>query len=281
MTQILNALRPAANLSAFGDLVSLLGRHRALTLEMARREIAERYSGQMFGALWAIGHPLFMMGLYVFIFAVVFKNKVGGTYEMPLDYTSYILAGLIPWMAFQDVLNKSCVAVNGNSSLVKQVVFPLEVLPVKGVLTSLLNLFISLSLLIAYALVSQGSFPWTYLLLPLLLAMQVAAMVGVAFALSAIGVFFRDIKDLMQLFSMAGMFLIPVVYLPTWVPGFFRPVMYANPFSYLIWCYQDVFYFGRIEHSAAWGITAFCSMAVFVLGFRLFRRLKPAFSNML
>jgi lipopolysaccharide transport system permease protein len=85
----------------------------------------------------------------------------------------------------------------------------------------------------------------------------------------------------MQLFSMAGMYLIPVVYLPTWVPDIFRPVMYANPFSYLIWCYQDVFYFGRIEHPAAWGIAAACSMVVLVMGFRLFRRLKPIFGNML
>ena len=97
-------------------------------LELARRDIADRYVGQFLGMFWAVAHPLFMMGIYVFIFAFVFKVKIGDSLDIPRDYTVYILSGLIPWMAFQECMSKSCSAISANSSLVKQVVFPVEVL---------------------------------------------------------------------------------------------------------------------------------------------------------
>lgn len=191
---------------AFTEVVSLLTRHRDLTWEMARRELSDRYAGQAFGLLWAIGHPMFMIGLYVFMFALVFKQKVGGTVDMPLDYTAYLLSGLIAWMSFQEAMVKSCTAITGNAALVKQVVFPLEILPVKVVLASLFPQLVSLALLIAYVLITNGSLHLTYLLLPVLIVMQVMAMIGVAYILAPIGAYFRDIKDFIQLFATTGMY---------------------------------------------------------------------------
>lgn len=266
---------------AFTELIPLLLRHRVLTLEMARREIFDKYSGQVLGAYWAIGHPLFLMGLYAFIFSFVFKQKLGGTYEMPLDYTAYILSGLIPWMGIQEAMSKSCTAITGSAALVKQTIFPLEVLPTKGVLASLLTQLISTGILIVYVLSMNGNLPWTYLLLPLLMVLQIGVMLGIAFFLSAIGVFLKDIKDIVQLFATAGMYLLPVFYLPSWAPAMFKPLLYLNPFSYIIWCYQDVLYFGRIEHPQAWLVFALFSLFGMVLGYRLFRRMKPLFGNML
>jgi len=107
------------------------------------------------------------------------------------------------------------------------------------------------------------------------------AMIGVAFILACIGTYFRDIKDFVQLFALVGMYLMPVFYLPNWVPDFFKPFIYLNPFSYLIWCYQDVFYYGRIEHPWSWIFTSIVSTATFIIGYRLFRKLKISFGNVL
>ena len=266
---------------AFTEVVMLLTRHRDLTFEMAKREISDRYVGQVFGVFWAIGHPVFMMGLYVFIFAFVFKTKIGGTLEMPLDYTTYLLSGLVVWLGFQESMAKSCTAITSNASLVKQVVFPLEILPVKGVVTALFQQSILMVVLVAYVLISHGSLPWTYLLLPVLIVFQVMAMIGVAYLLSAIGTYFRDIKDFIQLFTTAGIYLLPIVYLPTWVPPLFKPLLYANPFSHLIWCYQDVLYFGRIEHPWSWVINIIFSFAIFIVGYRIFRKLKIGFGSVI
>lgn len=262
-------------------MVSLLRRHRDLTFEMARRELSDRYAGQAFGLLWAIGHPAFMIGLYVFIFAVVFKQRIGGTVDLPLDYTTYLLSGLVAWLSVQESMVKSCTVITGNASLVKQVVFPLEILPVKGVLASLFPQVVSLVLLITYVLVTHGSLHLTYALLPVLMALQLMWMIGIAYILAPIGVYFRDIKDFVQLFATAGPYLVPAFYLPEWVPAFFKPVLYLNPFSYLIWCYQDALYFGRFEHPWAWGVTIVLSSTTFAVGYRVFRKLKPTLGNLL
>jgi lipopolysaccharide transport system permease protein len=269
------------HIQAFQEVIGVLRRHRELTLEMARREISDRYVGQAFGMVWAVGHPIFMMGLYVFIFAFVFKTKVGGTIEMPLDYTTYLLSGLVAWMGFQESMAKSCTAITSNASLVKQVVFPLEILPVKGVISSLFQQSILILLLIIYVLLSHGRLPWTYLLLPVLVIFQLFAMIGVSYLLSAVGTYFRDMKDFVQLFAVSGVYLLPVFYLPAWVPPLFKPLLYLNPFSYLIWCYQDALYFGRIEHPWAWVVNGVASLSILVIGYRLFRKLKPSFGNVL
>ena len=269
------------HITAFREVTQILIRHRDLIWEMARRDISDRYAGQAFGLLWAVGHPLFMMALFVFIFAFVFKTKVGGTIQMPLDYTTYILAGLIPWMAFQESMNKSCSAITTNASLVKQVVFPLELLPAKGVLASLLPQLVSTFVLLGYVLLVHGGFSLIYLLLPVLIMLQLLAMIGLAYMFAAIGAYFRDIKDFVQMFGMAGVYLAPIVYLPEMVPTLFKPVLYLNPFSYVIWCYQDVIYFGRIEHPYAWIVFPMLSITIFVVGYRLFRKLKIGFGNVL
>lgn len=258
-----------------------LVRHRELAIALARREIKDRYVGQSLGAIWAIGHPVFLVALYVFIFAVVFRVKVGGTLDMPRDYTTYILAGLIPWLAMSESLNKACVAITGNASLVKQVVFPLDVLPFKGVLTSLFPQAVGTVVMVVYGLVAHGSLPWTYLLLPVVVGLQVVWMLGLAYLLACAGVFLRDIKDVVQLFTTAGIYLMPAFYLPNMIPSLFRPLLYLNPFSYMTWCYQDVVYFGRIEHPWAWAVFACLSFGALVLGTRLFNRLRPQLAGAL
>jgi lipopolysaccharide transport system permease protein len=266
---------------AFREILMLLTRHRQLTFAMAQREIADRYAGQSLGVTWAVIHPVFIMGVYVFIFAYVIKMKIGGTHELPLDYTTYLLSGLIPWMCFQESMSKASVVIVNNANLVKQVVFPLEVLPVKVVIASLFSMLLSLFILIVYVLIINHYVPLTYALLPALLIMQMAIMIGINYMLSSIGAYFRDLKDVVQVFNTVGLYLIPIFYLPDQVPRMFRPLLYCNPFSYIIWCYQDVLYFGRFEHGWSWLICFSMALVVFVAGYRTFRKLKSMFGNVL
>ncbi len=266
---------------AFREIVLLLTGHRQLTFEMAKREVTDRYLGQSLGSFWVLGHPVVIMGVYVFVFAYVFKMKLGGTHEFPLDYTTYLLSGLMPWICFQDAMSKSSIAIVSNANLVRQVVFPIEVLPVKTVFASLVPMIISLTILVIYVLASHHSLQWTYMLVPLLIFFQVIAMMGISYMLSAIGTYFRDIKELVQVFNVAGLYILPVFYLPEQVPQIFRPLLYCNPFSYVIWCYQDALYFGRFEHWWAWFVFPVISIFVFSMGYRIFRKLKTMFGNVL
>ncbi len=262
-------------------IFALIPKRADLILVMAKREISDRYAGQALGMFWALGHPLFLTALYLFVFAVVFKQRIGGTEEMPLDYTAYLLAGLSAWLAVQDGLQKSCSVITSSAALVKQTVFPLEVLPIKSMIVSLLPQLVSVSTLTVYVAIKYGSLHATYFLLPFLIAVQFVGMVGIAFLLSALGAYLRDIKDIVQLAASAGIYLTPIFYLPNWVPAMFKPLLYANPYSYLVWCYQDILYYGRFEHPWAWLVTICFNLLIFCLGAAFFAKVKPSLGNVL
>ena len=266
---------------AVRELAGIANRNWRLLVVMVRREVLEAHSGQVLGGLWAVVHPLFLMGVYAFVFNLIFRARIGGTYDLPLDYTVYILSGLIPWMTFQQALNKGSLAVTSSGSLVKQVVFPVELLPMRSAISSLLVMAIGAGFLILYVALKEHRVLWTYLLLPGLVAVTAIAMIGMAFIVSALTVFVRDVRDFIQLFCVINVYMIPAVFLPGATPAPLKPIFYLNPFSYMVWCYQDVLYYGRLEHAWAWVVFVAFSVAVLAFGYRLFRRLKPYFGNVL
>jgi lipopolysaccharide transport system permease protein len=274
-------LSPSSNIQAFLELIALFKRRSRLIYELTKREIGERYSGQVFGAFWAIGHPLLLTLVYIFIFGFVFRARTGGTIDMPLDYTAYILSGIIPWLVFQESLSKASTVIIANANVVKQVIFPLEVLPVKSVLATVVTEIVFLILLFLYTLITSRTLPWTYLFLPVLVLFQILAMIGTSYLFSAIGTYFRDLKDFVQAFLSIAFFILPILYLPESIPAAVRPVLYLNPLSYMIWCYQDILYFGQFAHPWAWAAFLPGSVFVFIFGFRVFRKLKTMFGNAL
>jgi len=258
-----------------------LYRNRGLTLALAKREVSDRYTRQMLGSVWAIGHPLVHVLVFIFLFRFVLKLKMDDSKTMPLDYTAYLLSGLIPWLAIQEALGKSSTVITASASLVKQVVFPLEVLPVKSVLVCFVTQIVGTVCLAIYVLITSGGLPETYALLPVLWVLHMLVMVGIVFAVSALGVYVRDIKEFVQVFAVVGIYLVPVVYLPEWVPPQIRPILEFNPFSHMIWCYQDALYFGRFEHPWSWLIFGLGAIVSFALGLGLFRRLQTHFGSVL
>jgi lipopolysaccharide transport system permease protein len=192
-----------------------------------------------------------------------------------------MLAGLIPWLAFQESLTKAGTVIVANTNLVKQVIFPIEVLPFKGVLATLATQVIFLALLSVYNLAAYHRLLWSYALLPVVFFLQALAMAGASYLLAAVGAYLRDVKDVVQVFCSVAFFILPILYLPEAIPRAVRIVLYVNPFSYMVWCYQDVLYFGRFAHPWAWAVFGGSSLFIFVLGYRVFRKLKVMFGNVL
>ena len=114
------------NLQALLEIAGIVHRHFSLTIEMAKQDIRGRFAGQAMGGIWVVVHPIFLMCIYLFVFTIVFKQKVGGTLDMPRDFPTYLLAGLIPWMAVQESLAKGVSVIVSHANLVKQAVFPLK-----------------------------------------------------------------------------------------------------------------------------------------------------------
>jgi lipopolysaccharide transport system permease protein len=99
--------------------------------------------------------------------------------------------------------------------------------------------------------------------------------------LSGLTLFVRDIREFINVFSLVAMYITPAVYVEDWVPSALRPLLYLNPFSYLIWVYQDTLFYGFIKHPEAWYFMIFTSVIALAGGYRLFRRLKPFYGNVL
>lgn len=262
--------------------ISIIHRHRALLWELLKREFGERYAGSALGWLWLMAHQFFLVALYVFVFAIVFPSRIAISVEMPRDYVTYILAGLVPWLAVAESLSRSPGVFVGNANLVKQVVFPIDLLPVRAVLAAMTSQGVALLLLLGWMIWRGGHIPPTVLLLPVLLVLQLVLLTGISLLLGSLAVYLRDIKEFVQLFVTAGLFLVPVLYLPEWLdrlwPGV-RWLLYLNPFSYLVWCSQDLLYFGRIEHPASWVILPILACAAFIFGRLAFERLRVGFGE--
>lgn len=265
----------------FRDVGVLAVRHRELLFELVRRELTERYAGQMLGAVWALVHPLMLIGLYIFVFVNVLGTKASIARPDGINYAAYILAGLIPWLSLQDAVSRSCWAVTGNASLVKQVVFPIELLPLKILAAPILNQLIATALMLFYLLGSGQALYPTLGLVPLLMGLQWLGMLGLSFGLASLSVFVRDTKDFVQVFSLMGIYLVPVFYMASWAPPAFATLLAFNPFSHMVWCYQDAIVFGAIDHPMSWALFPVFCVASFVLGFYTFRTLKPIFGDLL
>jgi lipopolysaccharide transport system permease protein len=283
-SSILATSRPT-HLGVFVQLIRTIIGHRQLMWQMAKREIRDRYAGQALGVLWAVGHPILLMGLYVFLFTYVFPSRAQQLNEdMASSTVTYILAALIPWLTFAESMAKGTGTIVNEAGLVKQVVFPIEILPVKSVLATCLSQLVATGILLLYMVILERSLPWLVFLFPVLFALQMLMMVGVSYALSSVGVYFRDMREIVQVFLSAGIFLAPILYPPTLIsklPPTFAMLLSLNPFSHLVWCYQDVFYYGRFEHPLSWFVLILLSPIVFYLGYRIFRKLKLMFGEAL
>jgi lipopolysaccharide transport system permease protein len=274
-------LSPRRNLTGLVEGVSVQWRNRGLAMEMVRRDLRGQFAGQFLGAFWIFGHPILQFCVYIFIFAVVFKTKIDRSADLPRDYTTYILVGLVPWLFIQQSLARTSTSLMAQANLVKQVVFPIEVLPFCAVLVSLVPLVVGLATIATYTLLTQGLLPWTYILLPVVLLLSVFLMTGIGLMLAAATPFFRDLKDMIQVVTMIGVYVIPAFYLPQWVPEQLRFVLYCNPFSYVIWVFQDVLYFGHVAHPWSWLIFAIGSLVTLTLGYRAFRAIRIYIADVL
>ena len=267
------------------ELARIAIRQRHLLAELARREVSGRYADQLLGGFWAIINPILLLVIYVVVFTVIFPSRGPSNTGNVSDGVVFLLSGLVPWLATAEVLSRSPSVLSNHAALVKQIVFPVEVLPLKSLALPAFNLLLLLTLVLIYSFLARGGLPpGVVVLLPLALALHGAIAVGLSFGLAACGPFIRDLREVMVFVTAAGLFLAPILYTESHIkmfPWALQAVLYANPFSYLIWCYQDAVYFGSMEHPMSWIVTSIFGAVSAVAGYTMFRKLKPVFGDSL
>jgi lipopolysaccharide transport system permease protein len=269
-----------ANVHAGRQVAMLLRERGPLILAMTRRDIRDRYAGQALGVAWAFLSPLLIMTVYVMAFGLIFKGRIG-TGDDGSAYIAYLLAGLVPWLTLQEILSRATTAVTDQANLVKQIVFPTEILPMRIAFAAFPTLAIGLLVVIPLALWSgHWSAIGLFVLLPVCLLCFVVLVTGLAFWLAAIGVFLRDIKDIVGFLMSVGLLLHPILYPPGAAPSWLEALFLASPFSYMIWCFREALV-ATPQPAWVWVIYPAVSFLLFATGWRAFRVLKPTFGNAL
>jgi lipopolysaccharide transport system permease protein len=254
---------------------------RDLLRELFWRDLKMGHAAHGFGGVWVYVHPIVIVGTYLLIFGFVLGGRIAVSAAFPGNYPSYIMAGLVPWLVTANVLGRAPAALASNANLVKQVVFPIEILPVANTLVCFWIYMPALLLVLIYKFFIGGGLPLFTLALPIAFLLHATTAAGVIFALSSVTPFVRDVREFVNVYSAIAMYFTPAVYLPDWAPPPLRPLIYLNPFSYFVWVYQDVLFFGAFAHPVAWIVCLVISVGSLYGGYSLFRRLKPFLGNVL
>jgi lipopolysaccharide transport system permease protein len=243
--------------------------------ELVKRDFQGRYAGSLLGFVWSFLQPVWLLVLFTFVFSTVMKVSPVGTRTG--SFAAFLFSGLLPWMALQEGVSRSSTAITDNSSLVKKLRFPSEVLVLAVVLAALLHEAIAgvafLILLAATGEMSPGGLPLLLVAVPL----QLALTLGLGLLLGSVHVFFRDTAQLLGLVFTGWFYLTPIVYPMAYVPERLQSWVRLNPLTALVELYRQALLGGRLALVPGTGALAIIATVLLCAGFWLFGRLKPAF----
>ena len=249
--------------------------YRKILFNTTVNDIRSKYSGTFLGIFWVVIFPILFLGIYAVVYTMIFKVRIGQ--QTPLDYVLLIFSGLIPFLGFAEALGMGISSIISNKSLIKNTLFPIDLIPVKAVLVSSLTMVVGLSLLLV-VLWARGEFHVTQLLLPVIMLLQIMFTIGIIWLLSAFNVFFPDIGQLTSVVILMLMLISPIAYTQNMIPDNLMLLMYLNPLYYMISLYRAAAVEGTIPLDILFAFTII-SLFTFQVGYLIFKRLQPLFSD--
>ena len=264
-----------------GSLATAYDR-RWLVKYLVQRQLASGYRHSHLGMLWAFLGPLLMVIMFTVIFSqflgIKFREVTG---DSALNFGLFLYCGLLPFLAFSQALNQGVNVIRKNRDLVTQVVFPLELLPLTQVISSLLQNALGIGALLLVFVVLMQYVHLTIFLLPLIMLPQLLFTLGVSYLMAVCGTYVPDIREGLRAFVRALFFITPIIWPAGKVPADYQFLVTYNPLAYLVEAYRQLILEGRLPFGEQ--AIYFCLVAVtlFVLGLALFNRVKHNFGDKL
>jgi lipopolysaccharide transport system permease protein len=265
--------------SGFGRVLSPreLWRYRDLAFQIAARDVTIRYRQTAFGAAWAILQPVAFMVVFTFVFGQAAGISTGS--DVP--YALFSLTALVPWMFFANSFLLSSESLVLNQALIAKIYFPRIFIPAGVVAAGCVDFTISLSLLLAIILVYGIVPPISILVLPLLIAIAIATVLGAGTALSAVNVRYRDVRYVIPFASQIWLFITPVVYPNSSLSQPLRTLSAINPMVGVV----EGFRWALLgSGSAPWeliGISAAAAAVLLFVGLTYFDRVERSFADLI
>lgn len=257
-------------------------KHRELIWRLSQREILGRYRGSILGMGWSFLQPLAMLAVYTFVFSQVFKARWGGLEQSgPLAFAVNLFAGLIVFNLFAECTNRAPGLIIANPNYVKKVVFPLEILAPVCLGTATIHAISSLFVLLIFEAASMGRIPLTFLWVPIAWAPLLLISLAGIWILSALGVFLRDIDQLIGVVVSMLMFLSPIFFPLSALPPQWVPVLQLNPLAQAIEQSRAILVLGHAPDATYVIAGILLGTLACEAAYRVFQKAKPAFADVI
>jgi lipopolysaccharide transport system permease protein len=260
--------------------VQILWRNRRLVQSLVRRDILARYRGSAGDVLWAILNPLLLMATYFFVFGIVLQSRFGPD-NSRTGFALYFLAGMLPWLAISEAVGRAPHVILEHRNFVKKLVFPVEVLPVTQVISGVMTQAFAMAIFLVALFVIRGSIPVTVVWLPVVLVPQILFTLGLTWFLAALGVYLRDLGQVIGFLLTLWFFITPICYPEASLPPEAAGILSKNPVFVIVRAYRAVF---LEEIAPAWQSMWklwVVAVAVFLLGHAWFYKLRKSFADVI
>ena len=262
-------------------MLSSIWCHRCLLGTLARRDVQSRYRGSIMGLAWMVINPVILICTYTFVFSVVFKAKWNTEISSKTEFAMIIFSGMIVYNVFAECLFAAPRLIISNANYVKKVVFPLEILPVVSILVALFHATVSLGVWMLFYALFLGTPRASCLFMPLVAVPLVLYTAGISWLLASLGVYLRDIPQVVSLALTALMFLSPIFYPLSAIPEGWRLVMSLNPLTGIIEQTRNIL-FGQAPLDLGWFVlSSLVGLAIAVLGFAWFQKTRKGFADVI
>ena len=259
-------------------LTKTLLQYRYLLGQLIKRDVLLRYRGAYFGLLWVIINPLIMLCIFAFVFGYIFHSR-WPAHPGSVPYVLNLYCGLIVFYIFSETIGRAPAAIRGNPNYVKKIIFPLEILPLVPLGAAFIHGLFN-SAILAVALAWTGHLNITLLLFPVLMLPLIMVGMGLAWFLAALGVFIKDMSQIVPIFVQMLMFVSPVFYPASAVPEPYRHFYSLNPLCPVIEALRAVLAGTTIDW-ISWGIALILGLIIFVAGQLFFNHSRNEFADVL
>lgn len=247
--------------------------YRELLKTNIQKDVGGKYKKSFLGVLWSFINPLLQIIVYWFVFDKVLhsSNKE--------NYVVYLCCGLIPWQYFASVVNRGAAVIIDNGSVLKKVYFPREILPISLAASETVNFMIATIMILVFVIGGGISLTINVLWYFVILAIQFLLSVGVAFIVSSISVYVRDLIHILGIVIQLLFYATPIVYSLDQIPGKFAWVGKLNPMAYIIDSYRNIFYEGKMPNMEYLAISFAFALAFCFIGYFIFKKLEKRFAE--
>jgi lipopolysaccharide transport system permease protein len=254
---------------------------RRLGVSFAVMMLRDRFLGTGLGTFWAILQPMSLIAVYIYVFSFLFKSKLAGHEESTLAFVIWLVSGYGPWLAINDGIMAGSAAIIGHSSLVKNMAFKTELLPISATSLGIVPLLVSVAILSVLIMLDGREPNLAWLIMIPVLMMQCLFVAGLGLILGATTVFVRDLILLLPTLLTIILFLSPIFYPITLFPEGIRDIVVWNPFYIITNAYRAPILDGELPPWPYLVYLAAVAFPTYWLGLRYFRRVKTYFHGRL